>query len=134
MTHVNVALGIARRIVDAADNEDQYIEADADDVDWLCRALLEQDAELVKLRNQPWPNAYGKLRIYAELADPRPEPLPGNLVLVNLPANCSVEGTMCEFRLMLEDAVHIARQRYLDRTTGSERLDEIEAWLRGEGP
>lgn len=84
------------------------------------------------------------MTIYAKLAsrpmddDCKPYyPNKGDLVCVELPANCAVDGGVSELREMLQDAVAIACRR--NRSVYSlpedgERLAAIELWLAKEGP
>ena len=54
--------------------------------------------------------------------------IPGGLVLVELPSNCSVDGSVSEMREMLLDLVQFVRGPFLNIEQEA-RLREIEAWL-----
>jgi len=80
------------------------------------------------------------VRIWATLAEQRAVlPNKGDLVCVELPANCSIEGGVSEFRAMLMDAVKIA-WRHLNEYPNDdeifedvERIWEIRDWLADDG-
>ena len=57
-------------------------------------------------------------------------PIPGGLTLVELPPNCSIDGSVSEMRGMLLELVEFVRGPFLNIEQES-RLREIEKWLHG---